>query len=165
MLAEPTMPQRQDYILRLIDELREFVNAILQGGHPERGKEALHAVVHAQQQLFQRPPAEFLGHDLTGQIDLLARGESPAGAAEKVATYAEILVEAARAYDGLQRSPLTASSRQLALAVLLEGALRWPDQREVFEAPMAGLLAEIPIADLNPPVREMLDRFKATTTG
>ena len=85
------MPQRQDYILRLIDELREFVNAMVRGGDPGQGAEALHAVLHAQQQLFQRPPAEFLSADLAQQIDLLARGESPAGAVEKVATYAAIL--------------------------------------------------------------------------
>ena len=75
------MSLRQDYILRLIDELRQFVSAMLEGGgEPGRGEEALLAVLHAQQQLFQRQPAEFMGLSLAAQIDLLAHGEAPADA-------------------------------------------------------------------------------------
>lgn len=155
------MPQRQDYLLRMTEELREFVNAILQAANPGRGAEALHAVVHAQQQLFQRPPAEFIGRDLAGQIDLLARGESAVGAAEKTATYAEILREAARVYEGLQRSAQATSSRVLALAVLLEGAMRWPDQRHYFATPITELRAQIPAEAVNPLVQEMLAAFDA----
>lgn len=150
------MPVRQDYILRLIDELRQFVGTMLQGGDPGRGEEALHAVLHAQQKLFQRPPAEFLGLDLDRQLDLLAKGESPEGAAEKAATYAVILAEAARIYDGTNRPSLAFSSRQLALSVVLTAARRWPAQRTLFAESVDSLRARLPAADLHPPVRELL---------
>ena len=156
------MPQRQDYILRLIDELREFVNAMVRGGDPGQGAEALHAVLHAQQQLFQRPPAEFLSADLAQQIDLLARGESPAGAVEKVATYAAILEQAARVYDSLPRPTLALGSRQLALAALATAAVRWPAQRADLAAQLGALRATIPVEALNLPVRELLQAFDAT---
>ncbi|MFI5356285.1 MAG: hypothetical protein ACHQ4G_03010 [Opitutales bacterium] len=156
------MPQRQDYILRLIDELREFVSAMLRSGDPGKGAEALHAVLHAQQQLFQRPPAEFLSADLGQQIDLLAQGESPAGAVENVATYAALLEQAARVYDGLNRPALALGSRQLALAALAAAAARWPAQRADVAAQLGALRAAIPDEALNPPVRELLRDFDAT---
>lgn len=147
---------RQDYILRLIGELRQFVAAVLGSGDPARVGEALHAILHAQQRLFNAPPAQFLGLTLDQQLDLLGRAEAPAHAVEKAATYAATLVEAARVYDATHRDDLAAGSRQLALTVLLTAAQRWPEQRDQLAAEVAQLRTALPEASLNPPVRELL---------
>lgn len=147
---------RQDYILRLIGELRQFVATVLGSGDPARAGEALHAILHAQQRLFQVPPAEFLGLSLDQQVEHLGRAESPAHAVEKVATYAATLVEAARVYDATHRADLAAGSRQLALAVLLTAAQHWPEQHGQFAADVEHLRSTLPDESLNPPVRELL---------
>lgn len=147
---------RQDYILRLIGELRQFVAAVLCSGDPARAGEALHAILHAQQRLFHAPPAQFLGLTLEQQLVLLGRAEAPAHAVEKAVTYAATLVEAARVYDATHRDDLAAGSRQLALTVLLTAAQRWPEQRDQLAADVAQLRAALPEASLNPPVRELL---------
>ncbi|MBW7893897.1 MAG: hypothetical protein H3C27_02185 [Opitutaceae bacterium] len=147
---------RQDYILRLIGELRQFVAAVLGSGDPARAGEALHAILHAQQRLFQVPTAQFLGLTLDQQLDLLGRAEAPAHAVEKAATYAATLIEAARVYDATHRDDLAAGSRQLALAVLLTAAQRWPGQRDQLAAEVAQLRTALPAESLHPPVRELL---------
>lgn len=146
---------RQDYILRLISDLRQFVASVLGTGDPARASEALHAILHAQQRLFHVPPPEFLGLTLDEQIDLLARAEAPAHAVEKIATYAATLNEAARVYETINRDDMAASSRQLALGVLLSAASRWPEQRHQVADEIARLRAILPDESLNPPVREM----------
>ena len=157
------MSLRQDYILRLIDELRQFVSAMLEGGgEPGRGEEALLAVLHAQQQLFQRQPAEFMGLSLAAQIDLLAHGEAPVDAVEKVRTYALILEQAARVYEGGNRSSLAVNSRQLALCALLSATQRWPMQRAALASAIDSLRQQIDDEALNPPVRELLSAYDAT---
>lgn len=147
---------RQDYILRLISELRQFVAAVLGTGDPARAGEALHAILHAQQRLFHLPPEQFLGLSMDEQVDRLTRAESPAHAVEKVATYAATLNEAARVYEATNRDDMAAASRQLALGVLLTAAQRWPEQRAQVADEITRLRATIADDSLNPPVREML---------
>lgn len=156
-------PERQDFMLRLTDELRRYVEAILGTNRPGRGAEAMHAVLHAQQQLFQRPPAEFLGLAPDAQLDLLTRGEPPAGAAEKASTYVVILQEAARIYEVVGRPPLATGSRQLALQIALVAAARWPEQRKTFAPQVAELRAALP-AEAPPPLRELLAAWDAAET-
>lgn len=121
-------------MLRLIADLRQFVAAVLGTGDPTRTGEALHAILHAQQSLFQLPPGRFLGLSLEMQIDLLAHAEAPADAIEKVTAYAETLTEAARIYAATNRAELAMASRQLAQEALRIAAVRWP----------AGLAARAP---------------------
>lgn len=147
---------RQDYILRLIAELRQFVSAMIGTGDSARAGEALHAVLHAQERLFQRPPAQFLGLTLDEQVELLGRMESPEAAMQKVATYAATLEQAARVYDATNRDDLSANSRQLALGVLLTAAQRWPELRDQVAEEIAKLRATVPDESLNPPMRELL---------
>lgn len=156
---------RQDYILRLISDLRQFVAGVLGSGDPARASEALHAILHAQQRLFNVPPAQFLGLSLDEQIDLLTRAESPAHAVEKVATYAATLHEAARVYDTMSRDDMAVSSRQLALGALLTAAQRWPDQRNQVADEIAQLRAMLPDDSLNPPVQEMVRTWDTNNAG
>ena len=154
---------RQDYILRMISELRQFVAGVLGTGDPARASEALHAILHAQQRLFNEPPAQFLGLSLDEQIDRLTRAESPAHAIEKVVTYAATLNEAARVYAATNRDDMVVSSRLLALGALLTAAQRWPEQRNQVADEIARLRATLPDHLLNPPMREMVLAWDAHT--
>jgi len=150
--------QRQDYLLRMIGELRQFVSTVVSAGGPGRAAEALHAIMHAQQQLFQIPPEKITNLTLDEQLDTLSRGERPTGAVEKVIAHATILGEAARIYEGTDRLALARSSRQLALAALLTAAARWPEQRALVAPSIAaqrdGIDDETPA-----PVRELLSVY------
>ena len=156
---------RQDYILRLIAELRQFVAAMLGTGDPARAGEALHAVLHAQERLFQRPPAEFLALMIDEQVELLGRAESPAAALEKVITFAATLKLAAEVYDATNRDALAASSRQLALGALLTAAQRWPESGTDFLDQINRLKEQLPDELLNPTVRELLEQYRPKSPG
>ena len=140
----------------MIGELRQFVRAALGAGGAPGAKEALHAVMHAQQQLFQRPVAEVMGLSLFEQIDLLGLGYTPDVAAEKVSTYAAILEQAALVYDGTSQPDLALGSRQLALGALLTAANRWPETASMLEAEITALRRQLSEEELNAPVQEML---------
>ena len=137
-------PQRQDYLIRLIEELGRFVREVLRAGEKNRTEAALPVLVETQEKLFARPAVEFLGRSLEEQIDLLAAGESAGSAADKCVTYAGILHHAAQLYTALGRPALVLGSRQLAAAVLQSATARWPEQ--------AGRLAEAGKALAEPPV-------------
>lgn len=119
-------PQRQDYLLRLIEELGRFVHEALRGGEPRRAEAALPALVQAQEKLFARPVAEFVRLTPEAQVDLLADGESPVTAREKCLTYAAILDYAAELYEPAGRPALALASRQWANAIRAIAAARWP---------------------------------------
>ena len=70
---------RQDYIMRLISELGQFVRAAITSGEPGKEAEALQAVVYAQRQLFQESPEIALAKSLDEQIDHLTRFTAPFG--------------------------------------------------------------------------------------
>lgn len=120
-------PQRQDYLLRLIEELGRFVRQALSAGQRPLAEAALPALIEAQEKLFARPAAEFLGCTPGAQMDLLAAGESDATAAEKCLTQAAILDYAAELYDAAGRPALALGSRQWAAAIREAAATRWPD--------------------------------------
>ena len=120
-------PQRQDYLLRLIEELGRFVHEALHDGEPRRAEAALPALVQAQEKLFARPVAEWVNLTPEAQVDLLAFGESPATAREKCLTYAAILDYAAELYEPAGRPALALASRQWAAAMRAIAAARWPE--------------------------------------
>ncbi len=119
-------PQRQDYLLRLLEELGRFVREALRSGERPKIEAALPELVQAQNKLFARPAAEFLGQPLEAQIDLLVQGESAETAVEKCVIYAGILHQAAQLYDSLGRPALALGSRQLAETILQTATARWP---------------------------------------
>jgi len=119
-------PQRQDYLLRLIEELGRFVRAALSPGEKHRAEAALPALVEAQEKLFAMPAPQFLGRTPEAQVELLAKGESDATAVEKCHTQAAILDYAAELYDAADRPALALGSRQWAAAIREAAANRWP---------------------------------------
>lgn len=146
--------------MRLISDLGQFVRAAVAGGKPGVETEALQAVMHAQQQLFQQPPEVILQSSLDEQIDHLARGETPEGAAARVDAYATILSQAAQVYDHLGRDSLAQSSRILALSALLTATVRWPEQRDALADTIARLHDQIPIEEFPPPLVELWSHYE-----
>lgn len=109
--------RREDYILRLIEELREFVARLINLRDANRLDEALMAAVAAQEKLFARPAAEFMGLALDDQLSLLRAGEAADTARQKCLAYASILEEAGRVYEARGRGDLAAGALGAAASI------------------------------------------------
>jgi len=151
---------RQDYIMRMISELGQFVRAAVASGEPGKEAEALQAVIHAQRQLFQEPPGIALAKSLDEQIDHLAKGETPFAAAQRVSDYAEILEQAALIYDHVGKESLALSSRMLGLSALLTAVIRWPEQRVNLASKIDRFRELVTAAELPPPLQELIELYE-----
>lgn len=147
--------------MRMISDLGQFVRAAVSSGEPGRQTEALQAVMHAQRQLFQESPESILQLNLDQQIDHLARGETPAGAAERVRAYADILDQAAQVYEHGDKVSLAQSSRQLALSALLTAVIRWPEQRESLAPSIQRIRKQTSAEYYQPPLQELIASYDA----
>jgi hypothetical protein len=148
---------RQDYILRQLDLLRQFIARLASRRNERELEEALLLSFHLQEKLFPLPPTEFLRLDLADQIAALSRNETPAAAREKCLSYATLLAETATLYDHKARGDLADGARQMALYAALHATLDTRDDSaavglieqltgqldpETLHAPVAALLAE-----------------------
>jgi hypothetical protein len=109
---------QRDYILRLIEQLREFlaeITRLRETGNPEQ---ALTAVIRAQERLFLRPAGEFLALPPDEQFRLLIRAESPADARAKCLAQADLLVDTARVYLAKDQPAIASGAWQFALRML-----------------------------------------------
>jgi hypothetical protein len=151
--------QREDYLLRLIEDLREFVTRAVALRHSDQLGQALLTVVAAQERLFARPMVEFAARPIDDQLRLLTLDESAETARGKCLAYASILQEAARVYRARGREDLAASADQLALYVLLTVALGDAAQAAELRGSIVELRARLPDDLLQAPVRELLARL------
>lgn len=153
--------QRQDYILRQIDLLRQFV-ARLAGKRPDLElEEALLLSFHLQEKLFPLPPAEFLRLALPDQIAALRRSESAADARDKCLAYASLLAETAVLYDYKGRDDLAAGARQMALYAVLGLALE--NRSDPAAAALINRLSTgLDPASLHAPVAALLADYRRT---
>lgn len=150
------MSVRDDYLLRLIAQLRQALAEIFKfrgGGHYEA---ALHAAFAAQEKLFSRTTAELSKLSLDELLRLLRLDESKATAREKLLGYASLLKETGHTYEAMGREPLAAGCYQLALQVMLSVAVEDDPCAEELREKMRELLAKIPPEQLHEPVKEML---------
>lgn len=147
--------QRQDYILRQIDLLRQFVKRAVHKRPDAELDEALLLAMHLQEKLFPLPPAEFLRLDLAAQIACLRRNESRAGGNARCTAYAALLAETARLYDHKGEPDLAAGARQMGLYAAVSVVL---DNRTESEANLLAreLLLQLDVKSLYPPVVALL---------
>jgi hypothetical protein len=158
------MPERQDYILRLLDELGRFLAEgakFRQAGHYEA---ALLTLLQAQERLFVRPVAEFMTRPVEEQVHLLVLGETAAIAREKCLVYADLLTEAGHTYQAAGQPALAQGAYQLALQVTLLVTLRFPstnptDTQALIAAQRARLLSD----KLSDEVKKLRDQLAAKT--
>jgi len=152
--------QKEDYLLRLIEELGRLIATIVrlrdQGSHDA----ALHALLQAQERLFARPAQEFMSLPIEGQLRLLVLGESAANAREKCLVYSTLLTEAGHTYAARKQAGMASGAYLLALHVLLLTVLRNPSPDAAGDrARVAALLSRLPGDQLGAGVKELLERF------
>jgi hypothetical protein len=120
------MPERQDYVMRLIEELGQFLAEALRFRQAGSHDAALLVLLQAQQRLFARPPARFMGLPVEEQVRLLALDQAPAAAREKCLAYATLLAEAGRTYQARGQNALADGAGRLAMQVLELAAQQLP---------------------------------------
>jgi hypothetical protein len=159
------MPSRkQDYLLRLIEELGQLMTEIVKLRKHGSLDTALQTLLQAQERLFARPSQEFMTRPVEEQLHLLVVGETAADAREKCLMYAALLTEAGHIYAAREQTAVASGAYQFALHVLLFNALRHPAADEVSDrALIATALDLLPGEQLALDVKRMLEEFRANT--
>lgn len=140
--------QKQDYLLRLIEELGRLVTEIVKLRNQGSYDAALHTLLQAQERLFSRPAEEFVGRPIEDQVNLLVRGENPANAREKCLLYATLLAEAASTYQARDQAALALGACRWALHVLLLARQESSDaDSSALRARLGALLDQLPTDD------------------
>ena len=138
------MSLQRDYILRLVEQLREFLSQITRLRQVNRPDDALVAIVQAQEQLFACPAAQFTSLLPDAQFHMLVLGEKPEQARAKILLQSDLLAETARIYDDKDQLALSQGARYFALELLQLAAAQYPDP--VFDAPIAAFRRELATA-------------------
>jgi hypothetical protein len=151
--------QRQDYIMRQIDLLRQFVKRVVQQRPDPELDEALLLAFHLQEKLFPLPPAEFLRLELAEQIAMLRRNESRADGNARCVNYAALLAETAQLYEHKGEPDFAAGARQMGLYAALSVVV---DDTANTEANLLAreLLVRLDAKSLQPPVIALLEQLK-----
>ncbi|HUJ42938.1 MAG TPA: hypothetical protein VLW52_04945 [Opitutaceae bacterium] len=148
------MPERQDYILRLLEELNQFLAEVMRFRRAGSHDAALLTLLQAQERLFARPAEQFMALPVAQQVHLLVVDESAAHARQKCLAYATLLVEAAQIYDARTQPALAHGAYQLAMEVIL---LAWRQPSPADDrARFAALLARVPPDELLPEIKDGL---------
>lgn len=151
------MPERQDYVQRLLEELRHSLAEVAKYRQAGSFDAALLTLLHAQERLFVRPVQEFMTRPVTEQVHLLALGESAAHAREKCVVYASLLAEAGRTYEAKGQPAMGRGADAVALHVLLLAARQFPSADATgLQARIAAQLERVPADDLGADVRALL---------
>ncbi|MGA2444316.1 MAG: hypothetical protein ABSG50_02670 [Opitutaceae bacterium] len=154
-------PQRQDYMLRLLEEQGRFLVEILEFRQAGSYDAALFTVLRAQERLFARPAQDFIPLSLEEQVHLLVVGETDTNARDKCLAHATLLTEAGLTYQAKGQPPLALGAYQLALHVTLLAAVMFPPaDSSALRARIAALLDQLPADDLNAEVKELLRQFE-----
>ncbi len=153
--------EEEDYLLRMLQELRQFVSRVVRLRDAGSVEEALLAVVHARERLFGRPSPEFAKLPVDDQLAMLAKGERPDIARAKCVTYATILKEAAFIYQVQAEPALASSAFQLALYIQLQVAVQSPDDYGELREGIDDLVRRLDPETLYPPVKLLLSQLPA----
>ncbi|HEY9154972.1 MAG TPA: hypothetical protein VIM69_07575 [Opitutaceae bacterium] len=162
------MPARDDYILRMVDLLRQAIMQSIKLREKGRPDQAMFALMVAQEKLFARPIAEFAPLPLEEQLRLLMLDEPPEMARQKVLIYAKLLREAAINYEARDRPDLAENTFQLALNVALQGVLSTRGSGALTSIDndtvefLRDILKRIPPSNLHAPTVEMLQQLQLT---
>jgi hypothetical protein len=151
--------QRQDYILRQIDLLRQVVKRSINKRPDPELDESLLLAFHLQEKLFPLPPAEFLALSMDEQIAALRKNESREAGNVKGRLYAALLAETARLYEHRGQSDLAAGARQMGLYAALSVAIDDATDSEA-NALARELLAAVDVKTLHAPVIALLEQLR-----
>jgi len=114
------LTSRRDYILRIIDEVGLLLRRVLQQRNAGRPEEALQSMVAACERLFQLEAGQLFQFTPDQHIAMLANGEPPDIARDKILLYAALCEEAGRSYRALGNAALSQQSFLTALRLTLK---------------------------------------------
>jgi hypothetical protein len=120
------MSLQRDYILRLLDQLREFLAQIVRLREAGRPDDALLAILQAQERLFGRGAALFMSLAPEEQFRVLTSGQAADEARGKCILQADLLSEMARVYAGREQQALASGAWQYARMLLELTAEKFP---------------------------------------
>jgi hypothetical protein len=117
---------RQDYLLRLIEELTQFLARAVFQRKAGREMESLTAIVESCERLFGLEAAELFQFTPEQHFVMLTDGESPENARAKTLIYAALTAEAGRNYASLGKAELARGSFLSALRLTLRARESFP---------------------------------------
>lgn len=129
------LTSRRDYLLRIIDEVGLLLRRVLQQRSSGRPGEALQSVVAACERLFQLEAAQLFQFTPDQHFAMLADGETPDIARDKILLYAALNAEAGRCYTALGNAALARQSLVNALRLTLKAAQLCPGPGQPDYAP------------------------------
>ncbi len=137
------LTSRRDYVLRIIDEVGLLLRRVLQQRSAGRPDEALQSVVAACERLFQLEAAQLFRFTPDQQLTMLANGEPPDIARDKILLYAALNEEAGRCYRALGNAALSHQSYLNALRLALKAQQISPGLGQPAYAPDPGVLLQL----------------------
>lgn len=151
------LTSRRDYILRIIDEVGLLLTRILQQRSAGRPAEGLQSVVTACERLFQMEAARLFQFTPDQHVAMLAEGEPPDIARDKVLLYAALNAEAGQCYRVLGQATLSRQSFVNALRLTAKARQTGPtDGWPAFAPAPAALLEELGGAPLDADITALL---------
>jgi hypothetical protein len=120
------MSLQRDYILRLLDQLREFLAQIARLRGAGRPDDALLAILQAQERLFGREASLFMGLAPEEQFRVLTLGQAADEARGKCVMQADLLSEMARVYAYKEQQALALGAWHYARMLLELAAEKFP---------------------------------------
>ena len=145
------LTSRRDYILRIIDEVSRLLARVLlkrREGHPQ---EALHTIVQACERLFALEAHQLFQFTPDQHYLMLAEGEPPEIARQKILIYAALNTEAGHVYQKLAHRALARASYLSALRLALKARAQFGSDALPDYAPnLSDLLAALADEPLDP---------------
>src|SRR5687768_17415972 len=134
------MPSR-DYILRLVEQVGQLLARVINQRKSHAPQEALQSVMAACERLFGLPAVEIFHHTPDQHVRMLAEGETPENARDKILMYAALTMEAGRCYIEAGNPPFAQQSFYNALRLTLRARRDFPaDSRPAFAPNVQELL-------------------------
>jgi hypothetical protein len=151
------MAGREDYFLRHVAMLRQFLAQVLKLRTAGQLEQAMTVLMQAQEKLFGLPPREVSALGLEAQMCLLEAGVPSAEGRERQMGYALLLKEAGLCYEARDRQEVAADAFKTALHIVLRVAASGAGApAEDLLALSRDLLARVPPEMIDEPMKELL---------
>ena len=152
---------QRDYILRLIEQVAQLLSRVVRQREDNSPQEALQSIMAACERLFGMEAVQLFQFTPEQHTAMLADGEEPEVAHDKILMYAALNEQAGRCYATLGQPKLSQQSFINALRLSLKARQLFPGFDEPTFAPNAAELRRL-IGDA--PLDAELQALIATTT-
>lgn len=153
---------QRDYILRLIEQLGEFLARIVHQRERHAPQEALQSIMAACERLFGMEAVQIFQFTPDQHVAMLTDGEPPENARDKVLMYAALNVEAGECYLTLNQPQLAQQSFLNALRLTLKARRQFPSNAYPDFAPsISALLTRLADVPLDPDTAALLGGDRA----